>query len=109
MSRCCGAEALEEYTARLIHHTEDAAAFNSKLTADHQKISDAHIISGVQDLEVRKIVELSEKVFLPRCDPRSCALTDGFATVSLMTAPIQYYAKYVSSDLTTMSAMTPRI
>ena len=109
MSRCCRAETLREYTARLIHHTEDAATLHSKLTADHQKIADVHIISCVQDLDVRKNVELSEKVFLPRCDPRSCALTDGFATVSLMTAPIQYYAKYVSSDMTTMSAMTPRI
>lgn len=58
MSRRCGAKTMEEDTARLIHHTEDAAIFDSKLTADHQKIADVHIVSGTQDLEIRSIVEL---------------------------------------------------
>ena len=88
MSRRCCSKALEEDTAGLIHHIEDASILDSKLTADHQKIADVHKVSGAQDLEVRSIVKFSEKLFLPRCDLRSCALTDGLATVSLMTAPI---------------------
>ena len=85
--RRCG-KALEEDTVGLIHHIEDASIFDSELTADRQKIADVHKFSGAQDLEVRSIVKFFEELFLPRCDLRSCALTDGFATVNLMTAPI---------------------
>jgi hypothetical protein len=61
------------------------------------------MVSRTYDLETRRFVELFEDFSFPWCDPGSRAFTDGLATVSMVVAPVQYYLKYLPSNLVKIS------
>lgn len=78
---------------------------DGKLTADGEEVADSHMISRTYDLKSRLFAELFEKMFLPRGDPRSRALTDRLATMGMVNTPVQHHTKYFSSDLVIISTM----
>jgi hypothetical protein len=63
------------------------------------------MVSRTYDLKSHRIAELSEEMVLPRGDPRSRALADMLATMSMVIAPIQYYTKRFSPNLTMIRMM----